>query len=204
MNEEEMINSIKSGGRGQELALQALYRKSVEFQRRFVSKGLSHQLAEDLKQETIIRIFRGAANYSGGQGFGDSSANSWMWSIARNVMIDHLRAKKIKEDLIKEVSINDDSITDASKLELEIELASKNPHAFIGQTPEDCVAKGFEELAAEFPDRARVLEMQMEGEDIASIANRIGRTYFATKEYLSQCKKKLAPFIEHCRPLLQP
>jgi hypothetical protein len=42
----------------------------------------------------------------------------------------------------------------------------------------------------------------MEGESIEEIGNRIGRTIAATKEYLSQCKKKLLPFISHCRELL--
>lgn len=198
MTEEEMINAIKSSGRNQELALRALYRKGAEFRRHFVYKGLSHQFAEDLVQETIIRIFRGAANYSGGKGFGDSSANSWMWTIAKNVMNDYFRSKKNNE-----ISIDDDSMSTASKLALEVELASKNPHASFDQTARDCVANGIEDLAAEFPDRAKALEMQMDGEDIASIARRIGRTVAAAKEYLSQCKKKLAPFIEHCTPLLQ-
>lgn len=198
MTEEEMINAIKSGGRNQDSALTALYRKSAEFRRHFIYKGLSHQLAEDFVQETIVRIFRGAANYSGGKGFGDSSANSWMWTIAKNVMTDYFRSKKVDE-----VSIDDDSMSDAAKLALEVELAGMNPHGSFDQTARDCVAKGVEDLAAEFPDRARVLEMQMDGEDIASIASRIGRTVAAAKEYLSQCKKKLAPFIEHCTPLLQ-
>ncbi|MDO8177004.1 MAG: RNA polymerase sigma factor [Undibacterium sp.] len=199
MTEEEMINAIKSSGRNQDLGLQALYRKGAEFRRHFVYKGLSPQLAEDFVQETIFRIFRGASSYSGGKGFGDSSANSWMWTIAKNVMTDHFRRKTLHE-----VSIDDDSMSDASKLALKVELASKNPHASFDQTAQDCVANGIEDFAAEFPDRAKVLEMQMDDEDIASIASRISRTVAATKEYLSQCKKKLAPFIEHCTQLLQP
>ena len=199
MNEEEMITAIKSAGRNQELALQALFRKSAGFRRHFQYKGLSHQLADDLVQETIVRIFRGASSYSGGSGFGDASANSWMWTIAKNVMNDHLRSKKIDE-----LSIDDDSMSDAARLALEVELASKNPHALVDQTPQDCVSKGIEDFAAEFPDRARALEMQLDCEDIASIARRIGRTAAAAKEYLSQCKKKLGPFIEHCTALLQP
>ncbi len=198
MNEEEMIKAINSSGRNQELALVALYRKSAEFRRHFLYKGLSHQLADDFVQETIIKIFHGASKYSGSGGFGDSSANSWMWTIAKNIMNEHFRRKKIDE-----LSIDDDSRSETSKFALEVELASKNPHASFDQTARDCVAKGVEDFAAEFSDRARALEMQMDGEDIASIANRIGRTVAAAKEYLSQCKKKLAPFIEHCTPLLQ-
>ena len=199
MNEEEMIIAIKSGGRQQELALQALYRKSAEFRRHFLYKGVSEQVAADLVQETIVKIFRNASSFSGGGGFGDASANAWMRTIARNALNDLLRAKKADE-----VSIDDEELGDASSSALEVELARKNPHGPSVQTAQDCVSKGLENFAAEHPDRARALEMQLDGEDIASIGHRIGRTVAAAKEYLSQCKKKLAPFIEHCTTLLQP
>ena len=193
-----MIIAIKSGGREQELALQALYRKAAEFRRHFLYKGLSDQVAADLIQEAVVKIFRSASSYSGGGGFGDSSANAWMWTIAKNLMNDHLRANKPDE-----VSIDDEELGDASRLALEAELAKKNPHGTADQTAQDCVSRGLEEFAAAHPDRHRALEMQLDGEDIASIGRRIGRTAAAAKEFLSQCKKKFAPFIEHCTPLLQ-
>ena len=193
-----MIIAIKSGGRQQEVALRALYRKAAEFRRRFRYKGLTVQVADDLIQETIVKIFRSASSYSGSGGFGDSSANAWMWTIAKNVMNDHLRGKKADE-----VSIDDEELGDASRSALEVELANKNPYGMTGQTAQDCVSRGLEEFAAAHPDRHRALEMQLDGEDIESIGRRIGRTVTAAKEFLSQCKKKLAPFIEHCTELLQ-
>ena len=42
----------------------------------------------------------------------------------------------------------------------------------------------------------------MEGASVQDIADRIGRTAAATKEYLSQSRKKLQPFIAHCADLL--
>ena len=192
-----MIIAIKSGGRQQELALQALYRKAAEFRRHYLYKGLSVQVADDLIQETIVKIFRSASSYSGGGGFGDNSANAWMWTIAKNVMNDHLRVRKTDE-----VSIDDEELADAARSDLEKELADKNPLGTADQTAQDCVNRGLEEFAAAHPDRHRALEMQLDGEDIASIGRRIGRTAAAAKEFLSQCKKKLAPFIEHCTELL--
>ena len=40
-------------------------------------------------------------------------------------------------------------------------------------------------------------------EKMREIGDRVGRTYGATREYLSQCRRRLAPFIAHCLPLLQ-
>ena len=193
-----MIIAIKSGGRQQEVALRALYRKAAEFHRHFRYKGLPVQVADDLIQETVVKIFRSASSYSGCGGFGDSSANAWMWTIAKNVMNDHLRVRKTDD-----VSIDDEELGDASRSALEVELANKNPHGMTGQTVQDCVSRGFEEFAAEHPDRHRALEMQLDGEDIASIGRRSGRTAAAAKEFLSQCKKKLSPFIDHCTELLE-
>lgn len=195
-----MIRAICANGRHQELALQALYRKSAEFRRYFMSKGLTREQAEDLVQETIIKIFRGARTFTGDSGFGDSSANSWMWNIAKNCMRDHFRSSKLTDD----VSLDDDALDDGARSRLEKELSTKNPHGPSEQTVGECVAKGLEEFAADHPDRARALEMQMDDESVASIAQRIGRTVGAAKEYLSQCKKALKSYIEHCTALLKP
>lgn len=192
-----MIRALQSDGRTQEQGLQALYRKAAEFRRYFVRHGQSQDAAEDLVQETIIKIFRSVGQFSGGAGFSDASANSWLWTIARNTLIDSQR--KSKQVL---VSIDDDGIDESSQHALQADLAKHNPHGVGIETPQECVERGLDDFAAEHPDRARALEMQMDGEDVASIARRIGRTVAAAKEYLSQCKKKLAPYIEPCLGLL--
>jgi DNA-directed RNA polymerase specialized sigma24 family protein len=60
------------------------------------------------------------------------------------------------------------------------------------------VAAGLGAFSNSEPERAYVLTLQMEGLSIQEIGQRIGRTVAATKEYLSQCKKKIQPFIAHC------
>ena len=197
MNEEDMIRAIQSTGRTQVQGLQAIYRKSAEFRRYFIRHGLNSEAAEDLVQETIVRIFKSAGQNSGGAGFSDASANAWLWSIARNALVDIQRKKKALM-----VSVDGDGLDDASDARLQAELAQNNPHGQTQETAQDCVMHGLDEFAAEYPDRALVLEMQMDGEDVVSIARRIGRTVAASKEYLSQCKKKLAPYIEPCLGLL--
>jgi RNA polymerase sigma factor (sigma-70 family) len=197
MQEEDMIRAIQSVGHTQEQGLHALYRKAAEFRRYFVRHGLSLEAAEDLVQETIVKIFKSAPQFNGGAGFSDASANAWLWTIARNALIDVQRKNKSYM-----VSYDDDGADEASQVALQAELAKHNPYGKMQETAQDCVTHGLDNFAAEFPDRARALEMQMDGEDVASIARRIGRTVAAAKEYLSQCKKKLAPYIEPCLGLL--
>ncbi len=74
---------------------------------------------------------------------------------------------------------------------------SGTPHAV-----DECVAAGLGQFSSREPERAYVLMMQMDGMSIDDIGQRIGRTVAATKEYLSQCKKKIQPYIAHCTELL--
>jgi DNA-directed RNA polymerase specialized sigma24 family protein len=198
MQEEEIIKAILSGGRQQEQALAALYRKGAEWRRYFVyRKGLSAEMAEDVVQDSVCKIFRSAASFTGGGGFGEASANAWMRTIANSCFADAMRKVKSPNFDIEDLDVpSGDKVADAEK---GIGIYRSEPRPL---TAEQCVSAGIEDFAADFPDRARALEMQMDGVAISSIADRIGRTSNATKAYLCECRKKLAPYIEHCLPLL--
>ncbi|MEH7300459.1 RNA polymerase sigma factor [Neobacillus drentensis] len=51
--------------------------------------------AEDLTQEVFINAYRGLPNYRG-----ESSYKTWLYTIARNVIIDHFRKKRKSNCLI--------------------------------------------------------------------------------------------------------
>lgn len=69
---------------------------------------------------------------------------------------------------------------------------------------DECVDRGMDAFIAQMPERAGALNMQMDGASISEIAVHLGRTVAATKEYLSQCRKHLQPFVAHCVALLSP
>jgi lambda repressor-like predicted transcriptional regulator len=48
------------------------------------------------------------------------------------------------------------------------------------------------------PDRYYAIRLQMNGISVKEISHQLGRTLAATKEFLSQSRKKLKPFIEEC------
>jgi RNA polymerase sigma-70 factor (ECF subfamily) len=194
MTEEEILSQICTGGRAQEVALKALYSsKAAEFKRYFMHKGVQPDAAEDVLQEVIVKIFKNAAAYRGSGGHSDNSANAWMWTIARNGMSDHL-GKSLSQGRT-EATVSDDQWADLMQT-----VADTDVHdSAATQAVNLCVARGLEDFAAQEPDRARVLMMQLDGEDITSIGHRIGRTMAATKEYLSQCRKKVASYIAHCQ-----
>ncbi len=201
MTDEEIIKAICSTAREQNKALEQLYRyKGAEFKRFFHYKGIPLGSCEDVLQDAILKIFNGAKNFRGSGGFSENSANAWMWTIARNSMNDHLQRRQ-KDNTVIGGSLSDSDWSESHQAELKDGESSliQDESARTAQLEIDfCVSKGMEDFCAEHPDRALVLMMQMDGESIESIARRIERTSAATKEYISQCKIRLKPFIEHC------
>ncbi|CAN1494252.1 RpoE DNA-directed RNA polymerase specialized sigma subunit, sigma24 homolog [Burkholderiaceae bacterium] len=201
MKDEEIIKAICSTAREQSLALEQLYRfKGSEFKRFFYYKGIPLGSCEDVLQDAILKIFNGAKDFRGSGGFSDNSANAWMWAIARNTMNDHLQRKQRDLNLFGE-SLSDTDWSESHQSELkkgEMSLIQDESDRTIQLEVDFCVSKGMEDFCAEHPDRALVLMMQMDGESIESIARRIERSSIATKQYISQCKIKLKPYIEHC------
>ena len=201
MTDEEIIKAIGSTAREQSKALVQLYRyKGAEFKRFFNYKGIPRGSCEDVLQDAILKIFNGAKDFRGSGGFSENSANAWMWTIARNSMNDHLQHRQ-KESTVICGSLSDSDWSESHQAELKNGESSliQDESVRIAQLEIDlCVSKGMEDFCAEHPDRALVLMMQMDGESIESIARRIERTTAATKEYISQCKIRLKPFIEHC------
>ncbi len=201
MTDEEIIKAICSTAREQNKALEQLYRyKGAEFKRFFHYKGIPLGSCEDVLQDAILKIFNGAKDFRGSGGFSENSANAWMWTIARNSMNDHLQRRQ-KDNTVIGGSLSDSDWSESHQAELKDGESSliQDESARTAQLEIDfCVSKGMEDFCAEHPDRALVLMMQMDGESIESIARRIERTSAATKEYISQCKIRLKPFIEHC------
>jgi len=201
MTDEEIIKAISLPAREQNRALEQLYRfKGAEFKRFFHYKGVPLGSCEDVLQEAILRIFNGAKSFRGSGGFSENSANAWMWTVARNCMNDHLQRRQ-KESNVICGSLSDSDWSESHGAELKDGESSLIQDESVRKTQLEidlCVSNGIEDFNAEHPDRALVLMMQMDGESIESIAGRIQRTVAATKEYISQCKIKIKPFIQHC------
>jgi RNA polymerase sigma-70 factor (ECF subfamily) len=186
VTEDEALRSIRAGGRALEKGVRALYQEAGSAMLRFfIHRGVSADEAKDILQETMVRIVRGAGSYSG-----EGSARSWIWQVARNCLNDHLRK-------IQRLAQHESVFDDAAWQRLE-EVTPGSADCPTDGSLEDCVAGGIGAWRAQMPDRAYALTLQMEGASIEEIASRIGRTAAATRQYLSQCRQKLQPFIAHC------
>ncbi len=186
MTDQQCLDNIRLGGKARADGISQLYRG---YARRFLAYLLKHRIprehAEEIVQDVFINIVRHCNNFRG-----DTRIDAWMWSILRNALIDYTRRQR------PEFAVEDDDL---------INLAG----AAVDTSPDDsteideCVRRAFAAFAAENNDRAQVLSLvAFEGWAVDDVAAMIKRTPGATREYLSQCRKKLKDFLQPCREFL--
>lgn len=190
MTPEQCLADISAGGRHIERGLKGLfdlYGRRIKVY--FLRHHLTEEDAADLLQETFIKVIRSAAQFRH-----DAQAGTWIWAIARNCLNDHWRSRHecVSLDQIREEN------GDAWELSLGV-VEPEHESLDI----RNCVRHVFEEFSRRFPENAMALHLAtVEGWTMEELGVFLGRTANATKEFVSQTKKRLRPFLEHCRELL--
>lgn len=181
---EECLRWVAEGGgraeRGMELLFRAHAGRLKAFFRR---RRMSDEEAADLLQETFIKVHRAAHQFQG-----QAKASTWLWSIARHCLLDHLRARRPTESLDELMETGDPAALAAAPCDSE-RLALR-----------DCIEHGFAAFGAAHPERAEVMRLVVVEEwSLADVAAFLARTPAATREYVSQCRKRLRQFLAPCR-----
>lgn len=183
--ERTLLGALAAGGRGREAAVMALYdRYGRRFQRHFERHGLPPAQAEELVQEVFIKILRGIDGYRS-----DAPPGAWLWAIARNTLISHHRQAPPEH-------LGDEEI----ELETLLSVEAHDP-----ETEEliECIRARFLAFAERHRERADALALlAFHGWKPAELAAHLQRTAAATREYLSQCRKLLRPFLVPCHELM--
>lgn len=161
--------------------LEALYRshcgKVVGY---FRSCGMDEAVASDLAQEAFINAYRGLATFKG-----QSKLSTWLWTIARNVLLAHVRSSKPAGTGLDHEPVDPDSLSNGADPRLISTC--------------ECVRRGFAAFSADHPERAEAIYLAVvEGWTRDELAAYLGRTPHAATEYLSQCKARLRPYLEAC------
>ncbi|MES2681892.1 MAG: sigma-70 family RNA polymerase sigma factor [Pseudomonadota bacterium] len=188
-----VLKGLKAGGREQRSAVAALYTSHAGRIRGFYLRhGASAADAEEWLQDSFVRVVSGVGNFRGEP----VQFHGWFWAIVRNRMIDACRRLK------PQVSLDQPDDDDDGPL-LRLVAEGSDPVEQLEQTSlEDCVRAGFKAFARAHPDRAQCLSwLTVDALDTTTLATLLGRTAGATREYLSQCRKKLKPFLEPCLAL---
>ncbi len=118
---EDLINSeeklIKKAQKGEKEAFGLLYDKYIDQIYRFVYlKTNNKQDSEDLSQQIFLNAWENIKNYQP-KGFPFSS---WLYKIARNLIVDYYRTKKVNLDL-EDASEKEYDFFSKGDLELDLE-----------------------------------------------------------------------------------
>ncbi len=90
LSEEELVNGLKSQDT---IAMNALYEMYSGALLGVISRVvIQTEVAEDLLQETFVKIWNSAGSYDASKG----RLFTWMMNVARNLSIDKLRSKDFK------------------------------------------------------------------------------------------------------------
>lgn len=180
-DDDSLLRQLLAGSEEGTRCVTALYdryaRKFHGFLRR---NGLNTQEAEDLVHDVFVKLWN-----LRGRGIKVTSASAYLWMMLRNALADHWRQRR------PEILTDDPPDVAAESEDSDSEL-------------DDCIGRAFEAFRRDAPERAQVLYLTVyEDWDIAQVAQVIGRTYNATKEFLSQSRKRFREVMSSmCREQL--
>ena len=147
-------------------------------------------LAEDLAQEAFIRAFNAIGSYNTSYKF-----SNWIFKIANNHTIDHLRKRKLSTVSIHG-SPNATSQDELSQTRLVVESHDENPHEYLehkelGGQIEEAIGQLREEY------RTVILLRHVEGYAYDEIAEIMGLPLGTVKTYLHRARNELKERLSH-------
>ena len=183
------MRACRDGGRALEQAIRTLDREHFAMlyreSRRTVRDAAA---ARDLVQETFIKVWQRCASFHG-----NSELLPWLRAILRHTMLDSFRRND------RAVSLDDAVLT----AEIELKIVELSARAV--PTPlDDAQARQqravfqhcWTAFERECPTHAAVIAwIGEDGLDNDAIAQLLGRTPGATREFISQCRKKARVYL---------
>jgi RNA polymerase sigma-70 factor, ECF subfamily len=129
LHSDHLKTLVQKTSEGDTEAFGLLYRECAQKIYRYVYVRLGavvgkKQLAEDITQEVFLRLYNALKTLN----FKEGSPMAYMYTIARNMIIDHSRKKK--EDILHDEEASMDDFTDGKdSLEEEAQLREMSGHA---------------------------------------------------------------------------
>jgi len=185
-----LLADLKANGERQREALALLYRSAApRLAAWYQSQGADRAMADDWVQDTFLRVMRGVGSLEA-----DAAFAGWMWAIARNVMIDARRRRDSQMASLHEADGSGLSPGEAAICE------SARPDEWLESLQHSAmVGRQFAAFRRDFPERARCIAWSCrEDMSMSDLAAAIGRSVGATREYLSQCRKKARVYFQPC------
>ncbi|HEV2269197.1 MAG TPA: sigma-70 family RNA polymerase sigma factor [Steroidobacteraceae bacterium] len=179
------MSACREGGAAIERALRQLDRSYFGVLFRESLRGLREQeSARDLVQETFIKVWLRCATFQG-----DSELLPWIRSILRHGLLDRLR--KSAGEVALDAAEGQPFETERRIAELSEESIPQPDSEATRAQLDACFQRCWRRFESASPSHALVMAWIVEdGLDHAQIGELLGRTPGATREFISQCRKR--------------
>ena len=179
----EIIQLLREGRNDGALRLFEEYGFRKEFIGFAMKRNINYDDASDLVQKfTIDKLYMKSNSIKNIE-----FARTWMYRVFSNMVNDQGRLLKKN----REVPLDEDR--DQSQAPKISDVKS--------QTRSGCVQEQLAKFREAEPKRAEVLDYILLNKGTEEIRLIIGRSYGATREYMSQCRKKFRSFTEICNEI---
>ncbi|MDA8869469.1 hypothetical protein N9H67_01880 [Methylophilaceae bacterium] len=175
----EIIQLFREGDSDGAMRLFEKYGLRKEFIGFVIKSGINKEDSRDLVQEFSIDKLCMQSDSIKNIEF----ARTWMYQVLRNMIND--KGRILKKN--REVPFDEDRDQYQAPKILEE-----------NQTRSGCVQEQLAKFREAEPQRAEVIDLIQKGFNTEEIRLIIKRSYGATREFMSQCRKKFKPFIEIC------
>jgi len=179
----EIIQLFREGRSDEALELFEKYKLRKEFIGFVMKMGINYEDASDMVQKfTIDKLYMQSNSIKNIE-----FARTWMYSVLTNMVNDQGRILKKN----REVPLDEERDQSRSPKIMDEK----------GQTRSGCIQEQLVKFREAEPKRAEVIEFILKGFSTEEIRLILGRSYGATREFMSQCRKKFRPFIEICNEI---
>jgi RNA polymerase sigma-70 factor, ECF subfamily len=150
------------------------------------------ELAEDIAQETFVKVFNHLGSYNSKYKF-----SSWIFKIASNLAIDHLR-KKEPETVSLDGSRNAQTAEQLEATRITVASKDENPEEFLEARELGAeIEQAIGELRAEY--RTAILLRHVEGRPYEEIAEIMDIPLGTVKTYIHRARSELRVTLAHLR-----
>ena len=179
------MRACREGGAAIERALQLLDRSYFAILFRESVRGLGDpEAARDLVQDTFVKVWLRCATFQG-----DSELLPWIKSILRHGLLDRLR--KPASEVAFDTAEDQGGETQLRIAELSAEIIPRPDSEAARAQLDDCFKRCWRRFEAASPAHALVMAWIVEdGLTHEQIGELLGRTPGATREFISQCRKR--------------
>jgi RNA polymerase sigma-70 factor (ECF subfamily) len=185
LDKNAFMRACREGGDAIEMALRALDRSYFAVLFRDSMKVLREpEAARDLVQETFIKVWRRCATFRA-----QSELLPWIRAILRHALLDRLRRTEPEVPIEADAEVSEQ--IEQRIAELSAEQVAKPDDEERRRQLAECFARCWRSFETSSPAHAAVMSwIVQDGLNNEEIAQLLGRSPGATREFISQCRKR--------------